>query len=214
LIFFGLVLLCGFCFGLGYSMGHRGPQGLSAAAVLPGGAPAAVHAETTPPQPAFISQSDAQAETHTSDPSQPSTPAPAIQASPVAVPQILPATQSPPTPATQSPQHPAAQTIEAAQPTAKPAGAPGKKSPKGAAEDGAPAAAAGPIMVQIAAIAQQEDAEVLVGALRKRGYEVVSSRAPGDGLVHVRVGPFATKDEAETWRQKLLNDGYNAIVQP
>jgi cell division protein FtsN len=30
----------------------------------------------------------------------------------------------------------------------------------------------------------------------------------------VRIGPFTTKDEAETWRQKLLNDGYNAIVQP
>jgi cell division septation protein DedD len=69
-------------------------------------------------------------------------------------------------------------------------------------------------MVQIAAVAQQEDAEVLMGALRKRGYEVVSGREAGDGLVHVRIGPFTTKDEAETWRQKLLNDGYNAIVQP
>jgi cell division septation protein DedD len=30
----------------------------------------------------------------------------------------------------------------------------------------------------------------------------------------VRIGPFKTRDEAEIWRQKLLNDGYNAIVQP
>jgi len=33
-------------------------------------------------------------------------------------------------------------------------------------------------------------------------------------LIHVRIGPFKTRDEADAWRQKLLNDGYNAIVQP
>jgi cell division protein FtsN len=30
----------------------------------------------------------------------------------------------------------------------------------------------------------------------------------------VRVGPFGTRDDASKWRMKLLNDGYNAIVQP
>jgi DedD protein len=69
-------------------------------------------------------------------------------------------------------------------------------------------------MVQIAAISEQEDADVLVGALRRRGYAVVERREPIDGLIHVRIGPFKTLQEAETWRQKLLNDGYNAIVQP
>jgi cell division septation protein DedD len=69
-------------------------------------------------------------------------------------------------------------------------------------------------MVQIASVAEQEDADVLMGALRKRGYSVIAGRDPQDGLIHVRIGPFKTRDEAETWRQKLLNDGYNAIMQP
>jgi cell division septation protein DedD len=70
------------------------------------------------------------------------------------------------------------------------------------------------IMVQIAAVSHPEDADVLVSALRKRGYAVSSRRDPTDGLLHVQVGPFANRDDATAMRQKLLNDGYNAIVQP
>jgi cell division septation protein DedD len=68
-------------------------------------------------------------------------------------------------------------------------------------------------MVQIAAVTHQEDADVLVSALRKRGYVVTARRDPADALIHVRLGPFNSRDEANRWRQKLLNDGYNAIVQ-
>ena len=73
---------------------------------------------------------------------------------------------------------------------------------------------AGQSMVQIAAVSQPEDAEVLVNALRKRGYAVSARREATDSLIHVRIGPFASRDEANLWRQRLLNDGYNAIVQP
>jgi cell division septation protein DedD len=69
-------------------------------------------------------------------------------------------------------------------------------------------------MVQIAAVSRQEDANVLMSALRKRGYAVAAQREPLDGLIHVRIGPFKTHDEAEKWRLKLLSDGYNAVVQP
>lgn len=69
------------------------------------------------------------------------------------------------------------------------------------------------IMVQIAAVSHPEDAEVLVSALRKRGYAVSSRRDPADGLLHVQVGPFANRSDATVMRQKLLNDGYNAIIQ-
>ena len=69
-------------------------------------------------------------------------------------------------------------------------------------------------MVQIAAVSHQEDADVLVGALRKRGYAVSARRDPADNLIHVRVGPFNDRDEATRWRMKLLNDGYNAMIQP
>jgi cell division septation protein DedD len=69
-------------------------------------------------------------------------------------------------------------------------------------------------MVQIAAVSQEEDAAVLVSALRKRGYAVVARRDAADGLIHVRIGPFSSRDEANRWRMKLLNDGYNAVMQP
>jgi cell division septation protein DedD len=69
-------------------------------------------------------------------------------------------------------------------------------------------------MVQIAAVSHAEDAEVLVNALRKRGFAVVARRDAADGLIHVRIGPFANRNDANATRQKLLNDGYNAIVQP
>lgn len=69
-------------------------------------------------------------------------------------------------------------------------------------------------MVQIAAVSHEEDADVLVSALRKHGYVVSARRDPGDNLLHVQVGPFATHSDAASMRQRLLNDGYNAIIEP
>ena len=68
-------------------------------------------------------------------------------------------------------------------------------------------------MVQIAAVSHSEDAEVLVSALRKRGYAVTERREVGDNLIHVQTGPFSTRNDANAMRQKLLNDGYNASVE-
>ena len=68
-------------------------------------------------------------------------------------------------------------------------------------------------MVQIAAVSHPEDAEVLVNALRKHGYAVTVRREVSDNLMHVQLGPFANRNDANAMRQKLLNDGYNAIVQ-
>jgi len=69
------------------------------------------------------------------------------------------------------------------------------------------------IMVQVAAVAHAEDADVLSRALRKRGYAVAIHRDPTDGLLHVRLGPFATRSDAAITRQRLLDDGYNAVIQ-
>jgi len=68
-------------------------------------------------------------------------------------------------------------------------------------------------MVQIAAVARQEDADVLVSALRRRGYGVVVRSDPQDKLLHVQVGPFADHMAAAAIKQKLLSDGYNAIIK-
>ncbi|MGC9158818.1 MAG: SPOR domain-containing protein [Terracidiphilus sp.] len=70
------------------------------------------------------------------------------------------------------------------------------------------------LMVQIAAVSQTEDARVLVDALRQRGYTVTARRDPADGLIHVRMGPFHSRAAANAMSRKLLDDGYNAIVQP
>ncbi len=68
-------------------------------------------------------------------------------------------------------------------------------------------------MVQIAAVTHQEDADVLMSALRRRGYAVTARHGAGDSLIHVQVGPFASRAEAVAMAQRLLGDGYNAAVQ-
>ena len=70
-----------------------------------------------------------------------------------------------------------------------------------------------PIMVQIAAVSRQEDAEVLAGALRKRGFNPTVHPGTADKFFHVQVGPFTDKTQADTMKQHLLADGYNAIVK-
>lgn len=73
--------------------------------------------------------------------------------------------------------------------------------------------AASSFMVQVAAVTKQEDAEILVTALRKKQYPVFIANAAGDPLFHVQVGPFSDKKDAEAMRTRLSGDGYNAIVK-
>jgi cell division septation protein DedD len=211
LIFFGLVLLCGLCFGLGYVTGHSGTQETAAALAPAGGAASATRGESglrkpsadaqpggVAPQPsAAINQQEPADDSSVADGSAQSPAAPAAPATSAALvadgsskglPQVKPAFGSPAIPAQ--------------------AGLPA------AAAVGPALVPAGSLMVQIAAVSRQEDANVLMSALRKHGYAVAAQREPLDGLIHVRIGPFTTRDEAEKWRIKLLNDGYNAIVQP
>lgn len=68
-------------------------------------------------------------------------------------------------------------------------------------------------MVQVAAVSHQEDADLLVGALRSRGYAVTAHPASSDGFIHVQIGPFSDKKTAEAMKQRLLSDGYNAILK-
>ena len=72
----------------------------------------------------------------------------------------------------------------------------------------------GSYMVQVAAVSKQEDADILVNALRKKQYPVfVVANSPTDALYHVQVGPFADAKDAEAMRSRLAGDGYNAIVK-
>jgi cell division septation protein DedD len=193
-LFFGLVLLCGLCFGLGYSMGSRGAREASTPAQQPG------------------DQGSSQAAGSLSKPS--------------AVSQITPPPQPPaaelassgassgvnPTTTSQDSGAPSAGDANPSPPIVKPAlpAAATTPTPAPALKD----APAGTLMVQIATVSHQEDADVLVGALHKRGYAVTARRDPADNQFHVRVGPFSNRNDANAMRQKLLRDGYNAIVQP
>lgn len=75
-----------------------------------------------------------------------------------------------------------------------------------------PAAGSG-YVVQIAAVSKQEDADALVGALKKKGYPVFIADSSTDKLLHVQIGPFADSKDAEAMRARLTADGYNPILK-
>jgi DedD protein len=199
-IFFGLVLVCGVFFGFGYSMG-RGTGAAQAtlaprsSAVNTGEADEAAVTAPPAPRPAMKEQDD--------------TEAPAKAAAPA------------PTPVAETPKEDAARTLRVAAPvaaktpaqlvTSKPPA--GKVAPVYQPPADAPATTTGQPMVQIAAVSRAQDADVLVAALRQRGYGVVVRSEPQDHLLHVQVGPFANRMQAAEIKQKLLSDGYNAIIK-
>jgi DedD protein len=190
-IFFGLVLICGVFFGFGYSMGRGTGQGAAQAHAL----------DNIPSTTAGDGDESAKAPSPpTAAPDEP--PASAKAASAPAVKTVVKedAVAEDDTPA--KPQPPAN-----SKPTAL------KSVPASAPPADAPASTSGRPMVQIAAVARPEDAYVLVSALRQRGYSVVVRNEPQDKLLHVQVGPFADLTQAAAMKQKLLSDGYNAIIK-
>jgi cell division septation protein DedD len=203
-IFFGLVLLCGLCFGLGYAVGHHGSQQPTEAMQPATGAQTTLQADGSRPKPSAIASSGA-----------------APQRQSVVVEQVgdqaVSATSSANPNANSRTGENVAQggsslgqsQIRAALPAAA-----NPTQPAAASRVQPALTPAVPLLVQIAAVSHQEDADVLVSALRKRGYAVVARREAADGLIHVHIGPFNSRDIVNRWRQKLLGDGYNAVVQP
>lgn len=221
-IFFGVVLICGIFFGFGYSMGRRNARSttLPAATVPP---PAAAAAPPIPENELSGAPLKPQA---TDDTSAPGTSALSSDSA-----------DSTPEKAT-APAKPAAQDNSAAKPTktarvvepvatdpslsavpythraplpTKPHA--GISAPLAQAPGDSPIIPGHPIMVQIAAVSRQEDAEVLAGALRKRGFNPTVRPGTSDKFFHVQVGPFTDKTQADAMKQHLLADGYNAIVK-
>lgn len=249
-IFFGLVLVCGVFFGLGYSVGRNG--GLHPAtdetaaspavgdsslkkpsATDQGLTPVPASAAPTNGSQSNTAQSNSNTVTETDLGSKPvsdettkpaQTPAPAVQ--PAAATTQPAATKPAPPPAAQKPaptSAPAPQTV-----AQRPAPAPAAKAngsfsnpyrpvtPQPAAQSNAQNSASpspGGFMVQIAAVRQQQDANILAGALRQHGFQAVVRHEAQDQLLHVQLGPFATRAQAFEMRSKLLADGYNAVVK-
>jgi len=91
--------------------------------------------------------------------------------------------------------------------------APASQSPKHAPEV-VRAAQGGNVVLQVAAVSKEEDADALVSALRKKNYPVfVVANQAGDKFFHVQVGPFASLTDAEAIRGRLSGDGYNPILK-
>jgi DedD protein len=193
-IFFGLVLICGVFFGFGYSMGRGAGPSAQASTLEAGETSVAANQEPSqPPAPEPAAAQPAPQE------AQPETQAEA-KAEPQAAPALpketsAPVRQTPPLISKPA----AAREIPAPPAYVPPADAPPNPYAKP--------------MVQIAAVARREDADVLVSALRQRGYGVVVRSEPQDKLLHVQVGPFADRMQAAAIKQKLLSDGYNAIIK-
>lgn len=195
-IFFGLALICGVFFGFGYSLG----RGNTVKPTLPA---------ATTPQPAAASPVKTVVEGNdTPNPGKPSAESAVVVQQPTAAATgtLIPAVQAQPEGAKAVP------AVNAA-PTA--ASLPGSSiaRPANVAMSAPNSAASANVMVQIAAVSRRDDANVLVGALRKLGYSAIARTEPGDSLLHVQIGPFATRDDAKTVRARLLSDGYNAIIK-
>jgi Uncharacterized protein conserved in bacteria len=213
LLFGGLVVVCTICFGLGYIYGSRrastqaaGPQASAITGLQANGSqqkPSATAQVPAPVQPA----------PQTDDSSQPVAGNPPQTTTAVAVP--VSAVQTPAQPVAQ-PQVRPALAVTAPVPQSAPSSLP--RLPANTPQPQAGPAVAQPtqpqptLWVQIAAVSHDEDAAVLTEALKKRGYSV-TNRRQSDNLIHVRIGPFNSRDEANQWRTKLLDDGYNAEVQ-
>lgn len=194
-IFFALALLCALFFGFGYSMGRRSVQQAQAAAAVtdaPAGDNGGLKASPQATRQSAAKPSPAGDETEADAPV--STPAPTNGGDRIVVKDAGQAAALKPVTG-QVPQPTAPPSTQVAAPVVVAAGTPGSA------------------MVQVAAVSHQEDADVLAAALKRKGYNVSVRSAPQDKLLHVQIGPFASKKDATAMQQRLQSDGYNAIVK-
>jgi cell division protein FtsN len=205
-----LLFVCGLCFAAGYTMGHHA-SAPSATANAPTPAPdqEPLQPNDSIPKPSASAQPAAPAPQPGDSPTNPDPGTPAPGENPTTTEQSPGASGQNGSP-TGSPPAKAPSPVQHALPAAQNSQPPAQTAPNTRAASPAQT----PWAVQIAAVANAQDAEVLAAALRKRGYSVMVKHEPADGLIHVRIGPFNSRDEANHWRDKLLGDGYNAVVQP
>lgn len=183
-IFFALALVCALFFGFGYSMGRRSAQ--------PG--PISIQTASGPASSSSIKPLSGTSATPTQ--SSAST--------------AQPATNAGDTHASSAEQPSTDKTVE----TTAPALAAATPPPATKLIPAPPVSTAtGSYVVQIAAVSHKQDADILVSALQRHGYDVAIRQEPQDKLLHVQVGPFSVKKDADAMRLRLLADGYNAIVK-
>jgi DedD protein len=183
-IFFALALVCACFFGFGYTMGRKSAQSAQAAsASLDSNSAGNANA----PKPTAGSQIGQR----TTPAPQPANDAPApVQTA------TVPLTPSTPN-STASPSD--RMIVGDKPPVSQPA-----------TNNQQPATA---FVVQVAAVSSQDVADILTSSLQKKGYTVAIRHESQDKLLHVQIGPFTDRKEAEAMRQRVLADGFNAIVK-
>ena len=226
-MFFALALICAVFFGFGYTMGRKSGQATTDTAnTSAASADSAAEVATAKPSPGapaiqtipgYMSQGQAEA-AHQGAATQAYKPAASANLG-------TPTTVIVPTQVATGPKtvRPAAIAADGETPAPTTVTTPATPPAARRAEVKAVAAALPPpaaiavgtptSYVQIAAVSHQEDADVLLSALKRRGYTVFARPGETDKLIHVQVGPFATKKDADAMKQRLMGDGYNAIVK-
>jgi DedD protein len=189
-IFFALALAFGAVFGFGYTLGRKSAQN---AAIAPAnGLPNGASITVKPSAGSLANQPAAAHPVATAT----DTPAPAGPAASVTVP--LAASKNGVL---------SSDTIIAGE---KPSG--GSVQP--VANNPQPAISpTGTFMVQIAAVSSQQIADIELAALKKYGYDVAVRHEPQDQLLHIQIGPFATRKDADAMRDNVQAHGFNAIVK-
>jgi DedD protein len=187
-LFFALALVCACFFGLGYAMGHRTapatPQVFdNSVATTTGAAKPAAGSAAMPGPQPAIDTANA------------ATDAAASGAPTATVPLNPPATAVPTAPAFTPAAARSAPAATASLPSSSAALPPGN------------------FVVQVAAVSSQDVANILLSTLQKKGYAVGVRHEPQDQLLHVQIGPFPERKDAEAMRQRVIADGFNAIVK-
>ncbi len=229
LLFFALAALCAVFFGFGYSTGRKSVQTTAASAATAAGetdaGTVAVAAGTKPastvpatPVPGYVGPGGASA-TSAERPRVATEKPSAADAGPLPEKRPVPAkrdetatTVLEDAPARSAPERSAGGKPMVPAPVVRvpPAPAAATVAP---APGSIPISPAGSMYVQIVAVSHQEDANVVMAALRRRGYAVTQRSTNTDPLIHVQIGPFATRKDAEAMRARLSGDGYNAILK-
>lgn len=196
-IFFALVLICAIFFAFGYSLGRRSalpasgvPESVAATGTSSKPASGTLAAQSVPASSSRQASDNADSSSDSGSDSNSKDEQASTAANPVVSTIKAPS-------AVVLPTKPAARPTPVSKPAAVPATTPGVTLP----------------IVQVAAISRQGDADMLLSALKRKGYNAVVHQVPQDKLFHIQLGPFATKKDAEAMRQRLISDGYNAIVK-
>lgn len=182
-IFFGLALLCGVFFSLGYVVGHNTAAPTTTQAQANESSPQAGEKPSAMPAPAYIPRNPAAASSQTSDGTVDATDLNFYSS----VQQDQPEGMEPPADSS-APAEEAPVPIQVVPP------------PPG-------------ILVQVSALTRREDAESLVTLLKERKLPVLVTTGESDALFHVVVGPYDKEADAQKTKKLLEQDGFRPFLR-